>query len=50
LPATFGQASFTLSFSAGKHLGADGPCGLSLIEFGSDNKPKGPWATFQPPC
>jgi branched-chain amino acid transport system substrate-binding protein len=50
LPATFGQASFTLSFSASKHLGADGPCGLSLIEFGSDNKPKGPWATFQPPC
>jgi branched-chain amino acid transport system substrate-binding protein len=50
LPATFGQASFTLSFSSSKHLGADGPCGLSLIEFGSDNKPKGPWATFQPPC
>jgi branched-chain amino acid transport system substrate-binding protein len=49
-PATFGQANFTLSFGADKHLGADGPCGLSLIEFGSDNKPKGPWATFQPPC
>jgi len=50
LPASFGQANFTLSFSASKHLGADGPCGLSLIEFGSDNKPKGPWATYQPPC
>ncbi|MFC5004901.1 ABC transporter substrate-binding protein [Dactylosporangium cerinum] len=49
-PATFGQANFTLSFGADKHLGADGPCGLSLIEFGADNKPKGPWATFQPPC
>ncbi|GGM54483.1 ABC transporter substrate-binding protein [Dactylosporangium sucinum] len=49
-PATFGQANFTLSFSADKHLGADGPCGLSLVEFGKDNKPKGPWATFQPPC
>ncbi|GAA2643729.1 ABC transporter substrate-binding protein [Dactylosporangium fulvum] len=49
-PATFGQANFTLSFSADKHLGADGPCGLSLVEFGSDNKPKGPWATYQPPC
>jgi len=35
---------------ADKHLGADGPCGLSLIEFGADNRPKGPWATFQPPC
>jgi branched-chain amino acid transport system substrate-binding protein len=50
IPATFGQASFTFSFSATKHLGADGLCGLSLIEFGSDNKPKGPWATYQPPC
>jgi branched-chain amino acid transport system substrate-binding protein len=50
LPASFGQANFTLSFSTSKHLGADGPCGLSLIEFGSDNKPKGPWATYQPPC
>lgn len=49
-PATFGQANFTLSFSADKHLGADGLCGLSLIQFGSDNKPKGPWSTFQPPC
>jgi branched-chain amino acid transport system substrate-binding protein len=50
LPSSFGQDKFTLSFSSTKHLGADGPCGLSLIEFGSDNKPKGPWATFQPPC
>jgi branched-chain amino acid transport system substrate-binding protein len=48
--ASFGQASFTLSFSTTKHLGADGLCGLSLIEFGSDNKPKGPWAKYQPPC
>lgn len=48
--AAFGQASFTLSFSATKHLGADGLCGLSLIEFGADNKPKGPWADYQPPC
>lgn len=48
--AAFGQASFTLSYSATKHLGADGLCGLSLIEFGADNKPKGPWATYQPPC
>ena len=49
-PATFGQANFTLTFSGSKHLGADGLCGLSLIQFGSDNKPKGPWATYQPPC
>ena len=49
-PATFGQPNFTLSFSATKHLGADGLCGLSLIEFGPDNRPKGPWATYQPPC
>jgi branched-chain amino acid transport system substrate-binding protein len=50
MPATFGQANFTLTFSPTKHLGADGLCGLSLIEFGSENKPKGPWGTFQPPC
>ncbi|GAB3137050.1 ABC transporter substrate-binding protein [Micromonospora sonneratiae] len=49
-PATFGQENFTLSFSPTKHLGADGLCGLSLIEFGADNRPKGPWATYQPPC
>jgi branched-chain amino acid transport system substrate-binding protein len=49
-PASFGQASFTLSFSADKHLGADGLCGLSLIQFGADNKPSGPWPTYQPPC
>jgi branched-chain amino acid transport system substrate-binding protein len=49
-PATFGQANFTLSFSKDKHLGADGLCGLSLIQFGSDNRPKGPWSTYQPPC
>lgn len=48
--ASFGQASFTLSFSATKHQGADGKCGLSLIQFGSDNKPSGPWSTYQPPC
>lgn len=47
---TFGQPSFTISFSAEKHLGADGLCGLTLIEFGADNRPKGPWPTYQPPC
>jgi branched-chain amino acid transport system substrate-binding protein len=48
--ASFGQPGFTLSYSATKHLGADGLCGLSLIQFGADNKPKGPWSTYQPPC
>ncbi len=48
--ASFGQPGFTLSYTATKHLGADGLCGLSLIEFGPDNKPSGPWPTYQPPC
>lgn len=48
--ASFGQPGFTLSYSATKHLGADGLCGLSLIQFGPDNKPVGPWSTYQPPC
>ena len=44
MPATFGQAQLhPVVLRPSKHLGADGLCGLSLIEFGSDNKPKGPW-------
>jgi branched-chain amino acid transport system substrate-binding protein len=45
----FGQSSFTLSFSPEKHVGTDGLCGLSLVQFGADNTPEGPWAN-NPPC
>jgi branched-chain amino acid transport system substrate-binding protein len=48
--ASFGQPGLTLSYSPTKHVGADGLCGLSLVEFGSDNRPRAPWATYQPPC
>lgn len=48
--ASFGQPGFTLSYSADKHVGADGLCGLVLTQFGSSNKPKGPWSEYQPPC
>lgn len=48
--ASFGQQGFTLSYSAKKHLGADGLCGLVLTEFGPDSKPKGPWSDYQPSC
>jgi branched-chain amino acid transport system substrate-binding protein len=47
---SFGQPDFTLSYSPGKHLGADGLCGLSLMEFGTDNRPSTPWPAYQPPC
>ena len=46
----FGQEAFTLSYSADKHVGTDGLCGLSLVQFGSNNTPDKPWATYQPPC
>ena len=46
----FGQEEFTLSYSPDKHVGTDGLCGLSLVEFGSDNRPDKPWDTYQPPC
>lgn len=46
----FGQEEFTLSYSPDKHVGTDGLCGLSLVEFGSDNRPSQPWDTYQPPC
>jgi branched-chain amino acid transport system substrate-binding protein len=49
-PATFGQASFTLSFSATKHLGAELDERQPPQAVGADNRPKGPWATYQPPC
>ncbi len=48
--AHFGQTGFTLSYSADKHVGTDGLCGLSLVQFGADNTPEKPWDTYQPPC
>jgi branched-chain amino acid transport system substrate-binding protein len=48
--AHFGQPGFTLSYGADKHVGTDGLCGLSLIEFGADNRPGDPWETYQPEC
>lgn len=48
--SAFGQDGFTLSFSATKHLGADGLCGMLLGTFGSDNTPGAPWDKYQPKC
>ncbi|OYO16565.1 ABC transporter substrate-binding protein [Enemella dayhoffiae] len=50
LPSSFGGANFQLTFTSSKHLGSNGLCGLVLTEFGSNNKPEGPWAGYQPPC
>jgi branched-chain amino acid transport system substrate-binding protein len=46
----FGQPGFTLSYSASKHVGTDGLCGLILGTFGKDNKPGSPWSEYQPKC
>ncbi|NKR28908.1 ABC transporter substrate-binding protein [Rhodococcus hoagii] len=50
VPATFGQEGLTLSYGPDDHLAPDSLCGLVLVEFGADNKPAGPWASYQPPC
>ncbi len=47
---TFGQTQFRLSFGPDKHNGSNGLCGLVLVGFGADNRPSGPWSTYQPPC
>jgi len=48
-PSYFGQEKFTVSFTASKHAGADGPCGLVFTEF-DQNKPGDAWHTYQPSC
>ena len=48
--AHFGQPGFTLSYGPDKHVGTDGLCGLSLIEFNADNQPGDAWDVYQPSC
>jgi branched-chain amino acid transport system substrate-binding protein len=48
--ASFGQEGFTLSYAADKHIGTDGLCGLTLMQFGGDNTPDEAWDEYQPPC
>ncbi|WP_231728577.1 ABC transporter substrate-binding protein [Arthrobacter sp. EPSL27] len=47
---TFGQAAFTLSFGADKHIAADSSCGLAFAVFGKENTLTGSWADYQPTC
>jgi branched-chain amino acid transport system substrate-binding protein len=48
--ASFGQPGYTLTYSATKHAGATGLCGLVLQQFGSNNKPTKAFAKYQPSC
>jgi branched-chain amino acid transport system substrate-binding protein len=48
--AHFGQEGFTLSYTPDKHIGTDGLCGLTLVEFSAENRPDEPWDEYQPPC
>lgn len=48
--ASSGYPGFTLSFGADKHLGADGICGLVLVEWDKDNTVSGPWSGYEPDC
>jgi branched-chain amino acid transport system substrate-binding protein len=45
----FGRSGFTLSFSATKHTGADGTCGLIPREF-DGNAPGPDWSGYSPVC
>ena len=46
----YGQENFTLSYSADKHVGSDGDCGLVLAQFDAENRPGDPWDAYQPSC
>ncbi len=48
--ASFGQPGYDLTYSATKHAGATGLCGLVLEQFGSNNKPDKAFAKYQPSC
>lgn len=45
-----GYQGATLSFGPDKHLGADGVCGIVLVQWGADNKITGPWPGYKPDC
>jgi branched-chain amino acid transport system substrate-binding protein len=47
---SFGQADFTLSFTADKHAASDGLCGLVVGQFTAQNRPGTPWPDYQPTC
>ena len=47
---SFGQPGYTLTYSATKHSGANGTCGLVLEQFGSNNKPDTAFSKYQPSC
>ena len=46
----FGGQDFRLTFTADKHNGATGDCGVVLAEFTAENQLGDPWPTFQPSC
>ena len=48
--ASFGQPGYTLSYSAAKHAGANGLCGLVLQQFDANNKPSKAFSKYQPTC
>ncbi len=48
--ASFGQPGYQLTYSASKHSGANGLCGLVLEQFGSNNHPDTAFSKYQPSC
>lgn len=47
--ASWGNTDFTISYSAEKHNGADGICGVVFSVF-KGNQPGGSWNVYQPSC
>jgi branched-chain amino acid transport system substrate-binding protein len=47
--AHWGNTSFTISYTAEKHNGADGICGVVFSVF-KGNQPGGSWNVYQPAC
>lgn len=46
----YGAADFAMSYTADKHVAADGDCGIVLGTFGADNRPGKAWPVYQPSC
>lgn len=46
----YGRDGFSISFSADKHVGSDGNCGIVLNQFDNTNKPSKVWDVYQGTC
>jgi branched-chain amino acid transport system substrate-binding protein len=50
VPSSFGYPGFTIGFTATKHNGSNGPCGVLLVQYGPTNTTQHVWSKFHPTC